>query len=88
VGVEIGVAAEVDVDVGVGVGIAITTPLLHTNFLPDLTHVYFKPARIEVLSAFVQGEPALTAPNAVRELAAKTTTVTASVEITFRMPKR
>jgi hypothetical protein len=33
----------------------------------------------------VQGEPDLTAPNAVRELAVKTSTVTASAEITFRM---
>jgi len=90
VGVEIGVAAEVGVGVGegVGVGFAIITPLLHINFLPDLRHVYFIPARVVVLPALVQGEPALTAPNAVRELVAKTTTVNASVGTTFFMPKR
>jgi len=91
VGVEVGVLVEVVVGVGIGVGVGVgfkTKPLFQINFWPDLTHVYFMPARIEVLPAFVQGEPALTAPNAVRELAPKTTTVTTSVEITFRMPKR
>ena len=90
VGFEIGIAAEVGVGVGegVGAGLAITTPLFQTNFLPDLTQVYFIPASVEVLFAFVQGEPALTAPNAVRELAVETIAVRATAEITFRMPKR
>ena len=41
VGVALGVGVGVGValGVGVGVGVALTTPLFHTNFLPDLTHV-------------------------------------------------
>jgi hypothetical protein len=59
--------------------------LFHINFLPDFTHVYFLPARVEVLPALVQGEPDLTAPNAVSELAVETNAVIASTEINFRI---
>lgn len=41
------------------------TPLFQTNFLPDLTQVYFFPAVTVVAPAFVHVAPALTAANAV-----------------------
>jgi len=73
VGVAIGVGVDVGVDVGVGVGVgvgdavgvgvgtgdAIATPLSHTNFFPDLIHVYFFPADVAVDPALVQLAPAL-----------------------------
>jgi len=73
VGVGVGVATGVGVGVGVGstglktglrsgFGAALTvTPLFHTSFVPDLTHVYFLPAAVAVAPAFVHLAPALTA---------------------------
>ncbi len=34
-------------------------PLSHTSFLPDLIHVYFLPAEVEVIPVFEQRAPAL-----------------------------
>ena len=65
VGVEVGVGVGVEVGVGVadavgvGTSVAIATPLSHTNFFPDLMHVYFFPADIAVDPALVQLAPAL-----------------------------
>ena len=45
--------------VGVTVGVATTfTPLLHTNFLPDLTQVNLYPFTVDVEFTFVQVPPA------------------------------
>jgi hypothetical protein len=41
----------------VGVGLAITTPLLQTNFLPDLMQVNFTFLTIEVVPALAQIAP-------------------------------
>jgi len=59
VGVGVGTGVGVGVGVGVGTGVAIATPLSHTNFFPDLMHVYFFPADIAVDPALVQLAPAL-----------------------------
>ncbi len=84
----IGADALEEVGFGEGVGLRKATPLFQTCFFPVLTHVYFIPAIVEVLPTFVHGEPALTAPKAVRELAMETIAVSVTAEITFRMPKR
>ena len=59
-GVGVGVAVAIGVATGVGLttGLAIT-PLPHTNFFPDLTHVYFLPATMEEIPTFVHFIPAL-----------------------------
>jgi hypothetical protein len=59
VGVGVGVGVGDAIGVGVGTGVAIATPLSHTNFFPDLIHVYFFPADIAVIPTFVQLAPAL-----------------------------
>ena len=75
-------------DVGVGVGVGSTgfntglrsgfgaaltaTPLFQTSFVPDLMHVNFLPADIDVEPAFVHFEPALTAAVAEIDVVAKT----------------
>jgi hypothetical protein len=48
------------------------TPLFQTSFVPDLTHVNFLPADIDVEPAFVHFEPALTAAVAEIDVVAKT----------------
>ena len=69
VGVAVGAAEAVGVGegtttgVGDGDGIGFTTgftetPLFQTNFFPDLTHVYFFPARVEVAPTFTHLDPA------------------------------
>ena len=40
------------------------TPLFHTNFFPDFTHVYFSPPAVVVAPALVQVPPAFTAASA------------------------
>ena len=86
VGVGVGVGATTGVGVGVGVGVAsaglktglgdgfgaalTTTPLFHTSFVPDLTHVNFFPPETEVAPTLVHFAPALTAAKegaAIRE---------------------
>ena len=62
VGVGEGEGVGVAEGVGVGVGRETFTPLLHTNFLPDLIQVYFKPLTVDVVPAFLQELPCLTAP--------------------------
>jgi hypothetical protein len=47
--------------VGVGVGFFTATPLLQTNFLPDLTHVNVLPAVTKVIPALLHLSPALAA---------------------------
>ena len=68
VGVALGVGKGVGVDValgvGEGVGVALTTPLFHTNFFPDLTHVYLIPDDVLVLPSTLQAVPGLTAASA------------------------
>jgi len=59
VGVGVGVGVGDAVGVGAGTGVAKATPLSHTNFFPDLMHVYFFPADIAVDPALVQLAPAL-----------------------------
>jgi hypothetical protein len=61
-GVGVGVGSGVGVAVGVATGVGFTagltvTPLPQTNFFPDLIHVYFLPAAIEELPAFVHFIP-------------------------------
>jgi hypothetical protein len=53
------------VGVGVGVGFFTATPLFHTSFFPDFTQVNFLPFAVEVIPAFLQGSPALTAATAL-----------------------
>jgi hypothetical protein len=62
VGEGVGVGVGVGVAVGVGAGVETFTPLLHTSFLPDLTQVYFNPLTVDVVPAFLQELPCLTAP--------------------------
>ena len=88
-GVGFGVAVGVGSDVGTGPGAAFFTgtPLLHTSFLPDLIQVNFKPFTVEVIPAFLQMTPCLTAPLAevaVRSEPARTTT---QILAAMRMPK-
>ena len=66
VGVGVGVLSGVGVAIGVGeaTGVGLTTgftntPLFQTNFLPDLIHVYFFPAIVEVAPTFAHADPAL-----------------------------
>ena len=71
VGVGVGSGERAGVAVTTGVGFAIATPLFHTSFVPDLTHVYFLPATVEVAPALVHLAPALAAPNegaAIKEI--------------------
>jgi len=56
VGVAVGVG--VMVGVAVGAGFLTTTPLFHTNLVPDLTQVNFFPADIDVAPAFEHLAPA------------------------------
>ena len=65
-----GVAITEGVRVGVGLGelagngfgaALILTPLFHTSFFPDLTHVNFLPAAVAVAPALVHLAPAFTA---------------------------
>ena len=64
VGVGVGVADEVGVgvadEVGVGdaEGAGFVTTFVHSNFSPDLTHVNFTFATVEVTPAFLQAAPA------------------------------
>jgi hypothetical protein len=69
VGEGVGVAAGVGltstggvvVATGVGAFFLIGTPLLHTNFLPDFTQVYFNPFTVEEVPTFLHASPCLTA---------------------------
>jgi hypothetical protein len=57
------------VGVAVGVvnfGFATATPLFQTSFLPLLIHVNFLPLAVDVLPAFLQVSPALTAALALK----------------------
>ena len=49
----------------VGRGFLMATPLFHTNFLPDLTHVYLIPADVLVRPSLLQVPPGLTAADAI-----------------------
>ena len=62
VGVGVGEGEGVGVSEGVGSGRETFTPLLQTNFLPDLMQVYFKPLTVDVVPTLVQELPCLTAP--------------------------
>jgi hypothetical protein len=53
----IGEIVEVGEVVGFGVGVTTLTPLLQTNFLPDLIHVYFFPETVEVKPNLEQVDP-------------------------------
>lgn len=66
-GVSVGVGVGETVGVGVGVGFTATfTPLLQTNFLPDLIQVNLNPLTVDVVFNFVQVPPALAvAANAI-----------------------
>ena len=62
VGIGIGVTEGVGVGAGTFAGVALTTtPLLHTNFLPDLTQVNFFSEETTVCPAFLHTAPGLTA---------------------------
>jgi hypothetical protein len=77
VGVGAGVGVGVGVGVGAGVGLTPTegvvvaagvgafflmgTPLLHTNFLPDFTQVYFNSFTVEEVPTFLHASPCLIA---------------------------
>ena len=68
VGVGVGVAVAEGVGVGDPVGVGVTTiftPLLQTNFLPDLMHVYLQPDTVVVEFNLVHVAPALTAAVAI-----------------------
>ena len=62
-GLDEGVGVGVPDGLGVGVGFATTTftPLLQTNFFPDLMHVYLYPLTILISFKCVQAAPAFTA---------------------------
>ena len=47
------------VGVGLGFGVATTTPLFHTNFLPDLTQVKVLPLNTSLVPTLGQELPAL-----------------------------
>ena len=67
-GVGVGVAVAEGVGVGDPVGVGVTTiftPLLQTNFLPDLMQVYLQPDTLVVEFNLVHVAPALTAAVAI-----------------------
>jgi len=51
--------------VATGVGFLTATILFHTNFLPDLTQVYFMPEEVLVRPTFKQALPGFTAAIAI-----------------------
>jgi hypothetical protein len=83
-GVGEGVGVGVGVGEGVGVGLTTATPLFHTSFLPLLIHVYFLPAYVEVIPAFLHVAPALTAATAFRGIANRA--IARSAPTNFFMP--
>lgn len=63
VGVCVGVEVALGVSNGDGFGVATTfTPLLQTNFFPDLIQVYLYPKTVVVDFNLAHVAPALTAP--------------------------
>ena len=58
VAVGVGVGDGVGETVATGAGFLTTTPLFHTNLVPDLTQVNFFPADIDVAPAFEHLAPA------------------------------
>jgi hypothetical protein len=61
---------------GVGVDFGATgTPLFHTNFFPLLMQVYFFPANVEVIPAFLQILPAFTAAKAFKGVIKRATDI-------------
>ncbi len=62
-------------------------PLFQTNFFPDLTHVNFLPAAVDIAPAFVQDAPAFTAPKAGIDREVPTNTIETTKEKVFFIPK-
>ena len=61
VDVGLGIGDGVGVRDGLGIAIEVFSPLLHTNFLPFLMHVYLNPPLIFVELILVQEVPAFIA---------------------------
>jgi hypothetical protein len=87
VGVGVVVGMVVEVGAGIGVGFFIATPLLHTNFLPDLTQVYFIPAEVLVCPTFLQTVPGFTAAVAIDCTDAKARLAVSKTRIHLRIGK-
>ena len=85
VGVTEGEGAGDAIGDGTGADAKTFTPLLQTNFPPDLMHVNLKPLTVEVAPALLHLSPCFTAPYALFEIAKDIATGTTNKRFKIRM---
>lgn len=84
-GVEIGEAASFGAGEAIGARFLTITPLLQTNFFPDLTQVYLIPEEVLIWPELLQVVPGFTAAVAIDSKTTKASEIISKPKIIFRM---